>query len=1423
MKTSLAPILILLLNFKETHAQYRFPVFSVDSCPSTLDSRNSAAERLNCSLYENKNPSYFCVPNQDKTALLEFCYGEFFGLVQNGHCLYLSTTGYLNQDECNFFTEGCPTSYYLSSNIYKYPRCHQIDKENKCFLADPKCISSSSTRTHAPTYESYAPNTTTVPYIILNSSSTTKPPTSGDDGISSGLVAVFLCIFAVIVFLLLVVVFYKKRREKIRRRFEPNLGTEEIGLISHETEKKRRHSQDGKTHWAPPHHHHPDVEGSPDLEVQEEGNNLHIRVITHHPPDDDTIRWLKDGVNIDCVYDNEKYLSICHGKNVSDRHVYLYVFNTTKEDSGKYTAIWKEDGEEHKRDIVFTKDESGSAHRKHRDGRKVYEVLVRQYGNNLRIRVTTTNTPVDVKWYKDDKEIDVSKDADKYLSEVDANKNYLFLYIFQLTLRDSGSYHASWRAEETGNTIEIHKTKIHFESLKLIGPKIKVEKDKTQAEKVHKMENIIFPIFPVNRSYNLVVIEKEESTDIISNVNLELFGQFEDDDFRRLLHFGILLSERGNIIWNNEAHISLLDDIRKLMKHKQLISVEEYQRIATELSDQSLHVDEEGVSFLNMDVELQTVWALMQNNNTFETIMWLFKRQSGPIVQNYFRTPDYERQKNEICVVLCDMLCENFRESLIEQYVRQSDTQALSKEEKYKLLEMKKEDYKFDQKQSSLLQCAVYYSFMAGKDTPKCLAKYFRSEGYKAEENEMCICLPLEYNENLIRKLGIDILTHKTFSDILIHKDICTYLHIPEEVMKWPEEGRQRYIVNFKAGNIEMHRARGMIVGCAGSGKTTLLRRLQRQDRKDFHKDTPTTIGLEVHQNIFLIENNTLQDFHAQKEIDGYQVNLHEDKKLLSITDFAGQVAYYACHQIYLSRRAFYILVVDMSKDLKDKPHLKNRHNPMGSLFENWTYEAYFVFWLQSIRTYCDDEELKKKYGDQCGANPVILIASHQDLIKSKQERTSLSSSQNLYFYDELERCLPKEQTLKDHLSPKRYFEIACPKGKLRKCQEKVIEEVRRCIVETATNLPQWGEKIPVKWSIFEQHTCVWANKKKRILKRKKLGEISEFQSLGDSDIDDMLRFYHEIGYIIYFLDEGLKDTIILDVQWFVDAFKNIITDPSHARPFCAKFNEWEVFMKTGRISDSTLCKVWIKNKNESYVTHKDEIMPYMEKLGILAKVCEPELKKMKSSHASPYNEESIYYIPSINKTDFTEDRKALISEGKKTPILVFYFKTYLPHFFFYRLVVKCFSKWRALSDDLFCKNTAFYMPEGGDHNIAIAVNKSSLQLQVFSPGADIHLSESKTKEIRKHVENIIKELTQTFHQQVVYETGYACKDIDLTDEDEDYFLNEEEVAKLKSNERLCLNSYKENHEKHNIHRDNLLQYWYKSSEDMISEEQPLK
>ncbi|XP_056015153.1 uncharacterized protein LOC125677494 isoform X2 [Ostrea edulis] len=631
------------------------------------------------------------------------------------------------------------------------------------------------------------------------------------------------------------------------------------------------------------------------------------------------------------------------------------------------------------------------------------------------------------------------------------------------------------------------------------------------------------------------------------------------------------------------------------------------------------------------------------------------------------------------------------------------------------------------------------------------ISEYCRLWGYKRSEGEKCLYIPNEMYELFIDRLQLDILTHCTMSDEGIHYRISKRLNVPEEVMKWDIDARRRYVKSSKEqGRKKLYCARGMLVGCAGAGKTTLLRKLQNRETAD--RPTETTVGLEVHEDLLEIESGTLKNYKGESSV------FHSDKQLISMTDFAGQVAYYACHQVYLSRRAFYMLVVDMSKNLTEKvhEHNKDRHDPSGSLFHNWTYDDYIVFWLQCIKTYCDvgKRRIRGREIERENGNPVILIASHKDEADSGQQTSN--------FFWELRKSLPKGLALTDILLSDKYFEVECPPRSLNNEEKKAIENVKECVVKTVMQLPQWGEEIPLNW-IKLAH--IFKKKKRegeRIMKRNALQEMEEFEFSAEQDIDDMLRFFHEIGHVLYFADKKLKDTIIINVQWFVDAFKYIITDRKHIPGSSMACDEW---MRTGRISESTFQKIWMDSGDESYAQYQEDILPYMQRLGLMT-------KKLTDSE----NKQDMHYVPSMNRVEFSEENLDVINRGDKTPVLIFHFKTYLPHFFFFRLVVSCLEKWTALDQDMFCKSAAFYKTGDYTHCIAIAVNKTSILLQVFTPGKRKKLQTGTVVEIRNEVEKFVEEITKTFHDQVGYEIGYSCKDVPITIVDENYFLSESEV-----------------------------------------------
>ncbi|XP_062596169.1 probable serine/threonine-protein kinase pats1 [Saccostrea cucullata] len=681
------------------------------------------------------------------------------------------------------------------------------------------------------------------------------------------------------------------------------------------------------------------------------------------------------------------------------------------------------------------------------------------------------------------------------------------------------------------------------------------------------------------------------------------------------------------------------------------------------------------------------------------------------------------------------------------------------------------------------------------------VSEYCRSWNYEKSDNEKCLYIPdkpKEMYDLFIDNLQVDILVHCFMSEKECHSNIRKRLNIPEEIFSWDIDARKRFVEISRGKRVEMFHARGMIVGCAGAGKTTLLENLKRVKRENEPEKTETTVGLDVHEDLFEIIDDKLEDFSTNEDelpVRGIHYESSHGKKLISMTDFAGQVAYYSCHQVYLSRRAFYLIVIDMSKDLKEKvcKHNVDRHNPKGSLFRAWRYKDYFHFWLQSIKTYCDEGNTHPTdlgTASQGVFHPVILVASHKDKQSWWKKRGS--------FFGQLNKCLSESQTLKELISPRRYFEVECPGKTLTNDQEEKIEEVRNCIVETVKQLPHWGEKIPLKWANLEEFLRMRKEEGVKVIKRQDLKANGEIDLSDDDDLNDALRFFHEIGQLIYFSEKEMKNVIVINVQWFVDGFKYIITDETHlARKDCNS-----TLIKAGKITGKEIEEVWRKVDSEkSYIHHKQDILPYLDKLGLMTKI--------QSKDNEAYDE--LYYIPSMNRIDLAKEYKEAINGGQKTSIILFHFKSYLPHFFFFRLVVKCLHKWKALNMEMFCKNAAFYKMDDAGHYIVIAVNKTSIQLQVFTPEKGMDLQTESAIEIRETVKSMIHEITQTFHRQTKYEIGYTCKDINITEEDEEFFLTEEEVKALKTEtgKRRCPKHIM-GKQIHDIDKNEILRFWWK-------------
>lgn len=305
-------------------------------------------------------------------------------------------------------------------------------------------------------------------------------------------------------------------------------------------------------------------------------------------------------------------------------------------------------------------------------------------------------------------------------------------------------------------------------------------------------------------------------------------------------------------------------------------------------------------------------------------------------------------------------------------------------------------------------------------------------------------------------------------------------------------------------------------------------------------------------------------------------------------------------------------------------------------------------------------------------------------------------------------------------------------------------------------------ENIRPVCAIFEQ--ILIRQKKNKIISRKTLSNYKDklstqkFRIDGD-EISEMLAFFHRNGTLLYFNEDYLKDKIILDIQWFLDAFKCIINYPLEIDGCDSKRKR---FYYNGELEDKELNRIWrtCSNEGKEYLHHKTTILAYMEHLGLLT-AC--------MSHNQHPFIPIWYYVPCMNKKKFNKTGE----EFSKSSILCFKFddEGKLPIHVFYSIVFKCLKipDWSILTEkDEICMYDDAACFSLKEHIVVLCICKFQIQVQVWwFPGEeDLKLLEG----IKESVETILK-----VHTKYSYKVGYKCKNGVLSAEADKSFIEESE------------------------------------------------
>jgi len=412
-------------------------------------------------------------------------------------------------------------------------------------------------------------------------------------------------------------------------------------------------------------------------------------------------------------------------------------------------------------------------------------------------------------------------------------------------------------------------------------------------------------------------------------------------------------------------------------------------------------------------------------------------------------------------------------------------------------------------------------------------------------------------------------------------------------------------------------------------------------------------------------------------QVDG---NEKDDEDIYSILwDFGGQAVYYATHPLFLTVRAIYCLVYNLSRNPDGKVSPELMHGFYDDIEENFCEKSnmnYLDFWMSSVSSLVShDEEPQETSTSELLPErlpPVFLVCTHADKPYESSDPEKLAR-----------RMFGSLQTKNYGKHLLDFFVVDNTKsGSGEECQG--VAKLRKEVLNVAKELPQMKEVIPIKWLKYEKAVSAMVERGHKwiSLDEAKKTAVEECEISNDEQFETMLNFLHDLRILIHFDDTPqLNKMVILDLQWLIDVFKKVITITPFERKEAKFVQAWLTLERTGVLEEKLLQHVW-----GSLFDNQDtcnSLIAMMEKFCLLCpwpSSCDGESS-------------SKYLVPSMLRYPPQQDVTKLIASAGMPSLYVKFRSGQVPPGLFPRLVLMvfqwCTNEWLCKSPPQLHKNFA--------------------------------------------------------------------------------------------------------------------------------------
>ncbi|KAK3602566.1 hypothetical protein CHS0354_021162 [Potamilus streckersoni] len=505
----------------------------------------------------------------------------------------------------------------------------------------------------------------------------------------------------------------------------------------------------------------------------------------------------------------------------------------------------------------------------------------------------------------------------------------------------------------------------------------------------------------------------------------------------------------------------------------------------------------------------------------------------------------------------------------------------------------------------------------------------------------------------------------------------------------------------------------------------------------------------------------------------------------LSLWDFAGQFVFYTTHQTFLTRRAVYLLVIDLSQQITDLVKDDECFFDREGMKFCKVHDLVEV-WMNSIHTCSPFPE--------AGIPVVILVGTHADQIPQNCRQKVCES-----VFAQIRYQLQDKPT-RFHLANEDFVidnTILDPK----------LEELKRKIVELASQQPFWGEEVPARWLHLEQILMKLKAAGVKVIPYslvESLNKNATIQIETKEELDLFLRYLHDTGTILYFNTVRLREKIVLEPQWLIDALKSLITAEMFVLKNPAVISKWSEFKEKGKLTLELIDAVWTKQENPELHDNKEHILLLMEQLNIVSR---PRSFSKNGDEVKVEN----YLIAPCMLRQMTP--KEVINpkpnpQMESTSVLCYIFKEkFLPPPIFHRLVASCMACWPIAKNKvetlIFCGSCVFDLDHS--HRLYLHFRDYVIFARITRMGIKERTPNFKVcLKVREFIREKLSEILECVGQRLDFELGIQCSKCDGDSVDQIVPL-----SVLQGNVELACHCHDNSHV---IISHDLLKFWFEDS-----------